>query len=901
MQDPKVETPVEPEVVVPAARQPRTWEPRRAAVGQPRLPRTYLPRPGLWEQLDRATTGAVTLLVAPAGAGKTLGVAGWLRARPDGDAAVWLSGDHVGDPRELQRLLDECVPADGADAAASPRLVVVDDAHLMPAACLRVVDDRLNVAPESIRLVLLSRWDLPLTRLVPELLGHFAILRGGVLRLDPEESATLIAEHSRSTAPAVVEAITEYAQGWCAAVVLAARAVGAAPDPVSAARQYADGDFGVADRVASEVFAALDTRDRHVLLCVGHEDGVTAETASHLSHDPGAGEVLAALESTGLLVTSMQQRGDEPTRYRIHPLLVEVIRRRLASGGVDVERARSTVARAVDIDLARGDLTHCFDRLVAVVAEDRAAETLGACGVTLVTRGHGDAIGAFVRRRPEVVDAHPDTWFPVALERWGAGDLDRAQHWIDRALEWEQERLESEPTGPGGHLWRVACLRLMRAGIGREPTDAAVAFAQEVVRASHPVSPNVDSATLPQLLTELGATQNWTGDLAGAEADLTAAIGLCRTRDLPALAAAAASHLALTQYMCGRERACADLAEESLSLLRRIRSSSTATSGRATLALRLAELSEPSAPRGPRGADDPLPAPHAADLCTRFWMRAYRSRIALLARSVADAERILTTPLELPITVDRLPRHLDVDVLVKRACLGALGSNWAGLKEIEHQLAGLGAVGEAALVAGLRADLAGDRQAAVSHFAAATRAPVVAQPPVHALALACQAQLLAALGDGAGAMDRLRAAIAATEARRTAVPFLGWTHQGLPMAGLLRGLHAEDDLSASAWCAELVEATAVERDLVTVVAPATATAREMSPANRDALPVMPSLSPRERDVLLELARGSTYADIAANLFVSENTVKTHVSSLYSKLAASRRSEALAAARRLGLV
>ena len=63
----------------------------------------------------------------------------------------------------------------------------------------------------------------------------------------------------------------------------------------------------------------------------------------------------------------------------------------------------------------------------------------------------------------------------------------------------------------------------------------------------------------------------------------------------------------------------------------------------------------------------------------------------------------------------------------------------------------------------------------------------------------------------------------------------------------------------------------------------------------------PTLSPREREVLNELARGSTYADIAANLFVSENTIKTHVSSLYGKLSVSRRSEALAVARNLHLL
>jgi LuxR family transcriptional regulator, maltose regulon positive regulatory protein len=65
--------------------------------------------------------------------------------------------------------------------------------------------------------------------------------------------------------------------------------------------------------------------------------------------------------------------------------------------------------------------------------------------------------------------------------------------------------------------------------------------------------------------------------------------------------------------------------------------------------------------------------------------------------------------------------------------------------------------------------------------------------------------------------------------------------------------------------------------------------------------VTPALSPRENEVLRELARGSTYSDIAATLFVSENTVKTHISSLYAKLSVGRRSEALAVARTMHLL
>jgi LuxR family maltose regulon positive regulatory protein len=61
------------------------------------------------------------------------------------------------------------------------------------------------------------------------------------------------------------------------------------------------------------------------------------------------------------------------------------------------------------------------------------------------------------------------------------------------------------------------------------------------------------------------------------------------------------------------------------------------------------------------------------------------------------------------------------------------------------------------------------------------------------------------------------------------------------------------------------------------------------------------LSEREREVLRYLPTIMSNADIAAELFVSVNTVKTHVKSIYRKLGATRRQEAVRCARQLGLL
>jgi LuxR family maltose regulon positive regulatory protein len=87
----------------------------------------------------------------------------------------------------------------------------------------------------------------------------------------------------------------------------------------------------------------------------------------------------------------------------------------------------------------------------------------------------------------------------------------------------------------------------------------------------------------------------------------------------------------------------------------------------------------------------------------------------------------------------------------------------------------------------------------------------------------------------------------------------------------------------------------VVADLLPTVEEALTTARERS------APVAEPPSPAELEVLKRLPGGESIREIAASLFLSVNTIKTHLRSLYRKLGASSREQAVARAYALGLI
>ncbi|MFB7941140.1 response regulator [Streptomyces sp. NPDC127049] len=92
---------------------------------------------------------------------------------------------------------------------------------------------------------------------------------------------------------------------------------------------------------------------------------------------------------------------------------------------------------------------------------------------------------------------------------------------------------------------------------------------------------------------------------------------------------------------------------------------------------------------------------------------------------------------------------------------------------------------------------------------------------------------------------------------------------------------------------ELFAAVRAAAEGRTVLSPAVAT-RLVSAVRRPAEPVDDTLSAREREILVLVARGTSNREIAAELFISEATVKTHLTHIYAKLAVKDRAAAVAA-------
>jgi LuxR family transcriptional regulator, maltose regulon positive regulatory protein len=309
----------------------------RAKLRPPLVPKHHVRRTRLLRLLDEAVAAPLTLVVAPAGVGKTVLVSSWT-AESDVPTS-WLTLDETDrDGRELWSgmvaALEVLRPGRGEGAltvlrrsgplsavvhqlledfdsgAATPGVLVVDDLHL--------VDDHdaldslvlfLQHLPTWLHVVLLSRRELalPVDRLQAR--GQLGEVRFAELRFSHEEARDMLSRLVPALPEGELDAAATHAAGWAASLQLAALAARSnqAHQPLDNAAVR--GDLLVDDYVWREVLAAEDNELVDALRAVAVADVIDPSLARALTGRDDAGDLLARAEARGLFVTRLGTEG----------------------------------------------------------------------------------------------------------------------------------------------------------------------------------------------------------------------------------------------------------------------------------------------------------------------------------------------------------------------------------------------------------------------------------------------------------------------------------------------------------------------------------------------------------------------------------------------------------------
>src|SRR3712207_4566541 len=120
----------------------------------PRLPPRYLPRPRLLASLDEATDADVTLVIAPAGYGKTLLLADWAARHRESTAWVSLDEDDNDDRRFWSAMVSALHSCAAVGETSRVHALVVPARPSRDPEFLALVVDAISAAPTAIHLVL---------------------------------------------------------------------------------------------------------------------------------------------------------------------------------------------------------------------------------------------------------------------------------------------------------------------------------------------------------------------------------------------------------------------------------------------------------------------------------------------------------------------------------------------------------------------------------------------------------------------------------------------------------------------------------------------------------------------------------------------------------------------------
>ena len=892
-------------------------------------------RPRLHARLDRGLAARLMLVSAPAGFGKTTLLADWLASAEPSTGGMsgrgaWLALDAAdNDPSRFWRYavaaLRTVLPGVGEDAltllrdsrtppvemfltalvnelatAEGDTILVLDDYHLIDAPAVHEgVAFLLAHLPAALHLVLATRSDppLPLPRLRAG--GDLVEVRAADLRFTGQEAASYLnGVMGLELRPGDVHALEGRTEGWIAALQLAALSMTGREDVSGFIAGFAGDDRYVVDYLVEEVLQRLPADVQDFLLRTSVLDRMNGALCNAVTGQDGGRAMLEGLERDNLFVVPMDDRRHW---YRYHHLFADVLRGRLLDERPGL--VAELHAQAATWHELEGDAAEAIRHLLLGGNFVRAAELIETVLPALRRDRREATLRKWLEALPtDVLWARPVLCHSLAGARMSTGQFDGVEELLDATEHWLNLAADVPSASPPGQI-------VDGDEYNRLPADVAVHRAGlalvrgEVEQTTTHARRALDLAGADDHLTRgaalaLRGLAAWsTGDLDTAHDSYAACLDEFELVDHVSDVLGCSIALGDIEVVQGRPRAAARTYRAALELADRHHT--PVLRGRADMHVGLAARHH---------EQDDLPAARRELSLSRelgehagLPQDAYRWRVVMAA--VREAEGDIAAAIDLLDEAERLyagdfspavrpvpairartwARHGHLDAALEWVDQVGLSLDdpLSYLREFEHLTLAKVLIAQHARRAA-STDLAHVVRFLDRLLRAATegrRAGSVVEIQL------TRALALQQLGDGQPVLAALGAALELAEPEGYVRTFID---EGAPMVTLLA---AAGRGAPSSYAGRL--RSALVTDGRTDPVP--------RPTGRGSEVLVEGLSNRERDVLRLLDTELNGPDIARELVVSLNTVRTHTKNLYMKLGVTSRRAAVLRAKELDLL
>jgi LuxR family maltose regulon positive regulatory protein len=862
---------------------------------------SVLSRPGLFERL---LATRVTVVSAPAGSGKTVLLRSWTGLEGMAGQVAWVPSER--EKRDPQRFwlsvlgaLRRTGPGAGLvqDLSAAPDLdgwtiverlltdlaplqgrlwLVIDDVHELGPEVRRQLELLVMRAPAELRFVLATRHDVRLGLHRLRLAQELTEIRAADLNFTLAEAGELLETAGVELPGPALAKLHERTEGWAAGLRLAALSLAGHPDPERFAAEFSGSERTVAEYLLAEVLDRQSEQVRRLLLRTSVLERVNGELACLLTGDAGGERVLQDLEQANAFVVSLDAARNWFRYHQMFAGLLQLELRRTAPGEI-----AGLHGAAAGWFARHGYPVEAIRHAQAAQDWDLAARLLADHWPALHLDGQAAAVHELMAGFPaDLAAANAELAAVAAADELASGSLAAAERHLGLAEQAPVPALEQRR----GQLRLL--LGVVRLLLARHRGDLP-AVAEEARRLQSLA--DAPDAALPALgkelhtlaLTSLGSAEYWGARFEEAELHLERGAVLARQSGRPFLELTALGYQAATEFhrsltrAAERSRQAVELAERhgwtdepSAGPAYMIRGAVLAWQGRP-------EEAEPwvqHAERALRAEADPAAALGVLHL--RGVQELARGHDARAAAAFQATER-LARHLAAPHLLATQSRALLLHTLVRLGDTKRAEDGFAGLGEQERER------GEIRIAhAALR--LATDDP----DGAAAALAPVLdGSATLFRWSWLAGAFLLEAitrdvLGDRTAAEHALERALDLAEPDSTLLWFM------LQPVPTLLGHHARHRTSHASLIAEIHSLLA---------------ARSSAPPPAGTRAPLEPLSSTEIRVMRYLPTNLTGPEIARELSISRNTIKTHIRNLYAKLGVHTRTEAVTRARALGLL